>query len=220
MLITNFDNPQYPLSEVPQFKILKSETYGAFKAMVAQKFGILTEQIRFWIFTKRANKTVRPDIPIVDNLTMTMEQVHKKYAIRQNELKLFLNVMDRPFNDKAWFPQDSFIMIFVKYFNPDSQSLKGFCPLYTEGLRKVGDIIPILCKAKEFPPHTPVKIYEEISPNMIEKLNPKLTFDQSKIQNGDIICFQKTLTEEEVRKYTAAGFIHDIPTFYESILNL
>ncbi|RIB30732.1 hypothetical protein C2G38_2026600 [Gigaspora rosea] len=67
--------------KVSQFKILKSETYGAFKAMIAQKFGILVEKISFWIFTNRQNKTVRPDTPIVDKfLTLTMEQVHKKHA--------------------------------------------------------------------------------------------------------------------------------------------
>ncbi|RIB12770.1 ICP0-binding domain of ubiquitin-specific protease 7-domain-containing protein [Gigaspora rosea] len=199
--LANFDNPQYPLSEVLQFKILKNETYGAFKAMVAQKFGILSDQIRFWNFIKRPNETIRPEIPIVDNfLTMTMENFHKKYARiqdEQDELKLFLNVMDKPFNTQAWFPQDSFIMISVKYFNPDSQSLKGLCHLYIKGFNKVGDIIPILCKAKGFPPHTPVKIYEEIKPNMIVMMNPKHSFDQSEIQNGDIICFQKALTEEE-----------------------
>ncbi|KAF0514964.1 putative ubiquitin-specific processing protease 21 [Gigaspora margarita] len=205
--------------KVSQFKILKSETYGAFKAMVAQKFGILVEKINFWIFTNRQNKTVRPDTPIVDKfLTMTMEKVHKEHAKRQNELKLFLNVMDRPFKDKVWFPRGSLIMIFVKYFDPDLQSLKGLCHFYIEKFHKVGDIIPSLCKAKEFPPHTHVKIYEdEIKPNMIEKMNPKHSFDDSEIQNGDIICFQKALTKEEVRKYTAIGFIHDIPTFYEFV---
>lgn len=32
---------------------------------------------------------------------------------------------------------------------------------------------------------------------MIEKMNLESTFQQSEIQDGDIICFQKVLTDEE-----------------------
>ncbi|CAG8667385.1 8986_t:CDS:10, partial [Cetraspora pellucida] len=64
--LANFDDRQYPLSEVPQYKVLKSETYGNFKAQVAHKFMIPVEQMRFWVLVNRQNKTVRPDTPIPD----------------------------------------------------------------------------------------------------------------------------------------------------------
>ncbi|CAG8844218.1 17810_t:CDS:2, partial [Racocetra persica] len=55
----------------------------------------------------------------------------------------------------------------------------------------------------------------EVKPNLIEEKNPELTFQQSEMQDGDIICFQKALTEQEVQEHTNAGRIYDIPTFYE-----
>ncbi|CAG8813303.1 34982_t:CDS:10, partial [Gigaspora margarita] len=216
--LANFDDP---LSAIPQFKVLKSETYRNFKCIAAKRFGCSVEQIRFWVLVIRQNKTVRPDTPINDNFFgMSMEELHIKMAVRQIELKLFLE-MAKPINGKVWFPRvenDSpYILVFIKYFNPDTQSLEGLCHLYIQKFDKVGDIIPILCEKKEFPPHTPLKIYEEIKPNMIIEMKPNLTFSKSEIQDGDIICFQKALTEEEVQGHTSADRICDIPSFYMSL---
>ncbi|CAG8638385.1 8922_t:CDS:2 [Dentiscutata erythropus] len=100
--LANFDNPKYPLSEIPHFKVLKNETYGAFKSMVAQKFGILAEQIRFWVFIIRENYTVRLDTPLTANfLPMTMEKVHKKISVKQNNLRLNMEVTDSPIDGKV-----------------------------------------------------------------------------------------------------------------------
>ncbi|CAG8845048.1 14094_t:CDS:2, partial [Gigaspora margarita] len=198
------------------------ETYGNFKDMTAKHFRYPVEQVRHWVFINRQNKTARPDTPITNNfLSMTMKEIHTKMASEHVELKLFLEVA-KPINGKVWFPkvENDFphILVFIKYFNPDTQSLnRGLCYLYIQKFDKVGNIIPILCEKKNFPPHTPLKIYEEIKPNMIEEMKPNLTFQQSEIQDGDIICFQKVLTEKEAQGYTIAGRICDIPAFYESL---
>ena len=38
---------------------------------------------------------------------------------------------------------------------------------------------------------------QEIKPGMIELMKPKLTFTQSEIQDGDIICFQVDINDKE-----------------------
>jgi ubiquitin carboxyl-terminal hydrolase 7 len=58
--IANFDNYQYPLSEIHTFKILKSETYDTFKEKISQTFIIPPEKIQFWGFEGRQNRTIRP----------------------------------------------------------------------------------------------------------------------------------------------------------------
>jgi len=131
-----------------------------------------------------------------------------------------MEVADKPINGKSWFPPtegNSHIMVFLKYFDPDTQTLEGLGHLYIQKFGKVGDYTRILCEKKEFPPDTPLKIYEEIKPNMIEEMKPKNTFQQSEIQDGDIICFQKALTEKEIQEHMAASRIHSIPHFYESL---
>lgn len=43
---------------------------------------------------------------------------------------------------------------------------------------------------------TPISLYEEIKPEMIEGMDLEKTFAQSEIQDGDIICIEKELSEE------------------------
>ncbi|KAF0553700.1 cysteine proteinase [Gigaspora margarita] len=215
--LANFDNQQYPLSEIPQFSVLKSEKYWAFKAMVARRFGFITEQIRFWVFIIRENMTVRPNKSISDDChSMTMDEVHKQMAAGQNELKLFMEVTDKPIKNNEWFPgvYSSTYIIFIKFFNPDTQSLEGLCHLYVDSYDKVCKILPILCEKKAFPPHTPLKIYNETQ-NSIQEMKLNLSFRESKIQDGDIICFQRVLTENEALVYTAKGLIHNISILYK-----
>ncbi|CAG8473227.1 8493_t:CDS:10 [Acaulospora morrowiae] len=219
--LANFDDRQYPLSDVPHFKVLKSDTYGTFKEMVAKKFELPVEQTRFWVLVNRQNKTVRPDAPISENcVNSTMEEIHSKMAARQNELKLYLEVSDKPSTTKTWFhPNEgnTHIMVFLKYFDPDTQSLEGLHFLYIHKFTKVGEIIPLLCEKRDLPPNTPLKIYEEIKPGMIEEMKPKSTLHQSEIQDGDIICFQKALTDKEIQDHQAAGRIYGIPQFYDHL---
>ncbi|RIA93964.1 hypothetical protein C1645_873749 [Glomus cerebriforme] len=219
--LANFEDRQYPISDVHVFKTLKSETYGVFKEDVSRKFNIPSEQVRFWVLVNRQNKTVRPDAPIPENyFNISMEEIHAKMTSRQNEMKLYMEVANKPINDKNWFPPiegNNHIMVFLKYFDPDKQSLEGLGHLYIQKFGKVGDYTRVFCEKKEFPLNTPLKIYEEMKPNMIEEMKPKSTFQQSEIQDGDIICFQKALTEKEIQEHTTAGRICFIPQFYESL---
>lgn len=38
---------------------------------------------------------------------------------------------------------------------------------------------------------------QEIKPSMIEPKNPNMTFKESEIQDGDIICYQEVLNSSE-----------------------
>lgn len=62
-----FDERNWPLSDLPTFRVLKQETYSMFKSRVAQHFGFPEGQIRLWVLVNRQNKTVRPDTHIPEN---------------------------------------------------------------------------------------------------------------------------------------------------------
>ncbi|PKY58434.1 hypothetical protein RhiirA4_550053 [Rhizophagus irregularis] len=278
--LANFDDRQYPLSDVHVFRILKSDTFGFLKELVSRNFNIPSERVRLWVLVHRLNATVRPDAPISDFLiNISMEEIHAKMTSRPNEMKLYMEVADKPINDKKWFPavpNTNHIMIFLKYFDPDKQALEGLGQLFVQKFGKVGDITRVLCEKKNlspdtplkiyetwfpanhimvfikyfdpdkqafeglghlyvqkfgnvgditrflrekknFSPDTPLKIYEEVKPNMIVEMKLKSTFQQSEIQDGDIICFQKALTETEIRKHIKTGRYWNIPHFYKSL---
>ncbi|CAB5376644.1 unnamed protein product [Rhizophagus irregularis] len=219
--LANFDDRQYPLSEVYVYKILKSDAYRSFKDFASRNFNIPPERVRFWVFVNRQNRTVRLDAPIPElYINTSMEQICANMTTRRNGMELYMEVADKPIKRKKWFPtvpKASRIIVFLKYFDPDKQTLEGLGHLYIQKFGKVGDITRVLCEKKEFPPDTPLKIYEEVKPNMIEEMHLEFTFQQSEIQDGDIICFQKALTEREIQEHRSVCRCWNIPHFYESL---
>ncbi|RUS32460.1 ICP0-binding domain of ubiquitin-specific protease 7-domain-containing protein [Jimgerdemannia flammicorona] len=139
----------------------------------------------------------------------------------------------------------SYPMIFIKYFDLETQkidcaeSLNQIWPdmcvdrscgkLYVSLNGKVCNIIPILKKKKGFPSNTRLKLFEvgqfdewdvpsEIKPTMIEAMKITATFRQSEIQDGDIICFQKEISETEAAEYRSQGYAATIIEFFEQII--
>ncbi|RGB42730.1 ICP0-binding domain of ubiquitin-specific protease 7-domain-containing protein [Rhizophagus diaphanus] len=215
--LVNFDH-QFLFYDVYTFKILKAETYSVFKENISRTFNVPSKQVRFWVFVYRQNKTIRPDHPIPESyMNISMEGIRDEIVPRQNELKLYMEVADKPINDETWFPlieENKNIIVFLKYFDPDTQTLEGLGHLYVQEFDKVGDYINVFCKRKNLPPDTPLKIYEEIKPSMIEEMNPNFTIKQSEIQNGDIICFQKA-SNMKIREHIKSIRIFEIPKFYK-----
>lgn len=65
--LATFDEKNWPASDLPSFRVLKTETYSIFKSRVAQHFSYPESQIRLWVLVNRQNKTVRPDTHIPEN---------------------------------------------------------------------------------------------------------------------------------------------------------
>jgi ubiquitin carboxyl-terminal hydrolase 7 len=130
--LTNFDDRQYPLSEVYTYKIIKGVTYGIFKDSISLSFNIPQEQVRFWVIVNRQNKTIRPDAPIPENYISTsniifnffaikiyynfkfivilnisfnaqiaMGEINAKMSTRRNEIKLYMEIAEKPINGKV-----------------------------------------------------------------------------------------------------------------------
>ena len=54
---------------------------------------------------------------------------------------------------------------------------------------------------------------------MIEQMKPKLTFTQSEIQDGDIICFQVEISEKETHDLESQGLYANPLHFYDFLQN-
>lgn len=65
--LATFDEKNWPASDLPSFRVLKTETYSTFKSRVAAHFNYPENQIRLWVLVNRQNKTVRPDTHIPEN---------------------------------------------------------------------------------------------------------------------------------------------------------
>ncbi|EJD52931.1 cysteine proteinase [Auricularia subglabra TFB-10046 SS5] len=215
--LASFDEKHWPPSELPAFRVLKTEPYFTFKRRVAQHFSIPEQQMRLWVLVNRQNKTIRPDVPIPENeSTLTVDSVRTNMAARQSDLRLYLDVIADPAKPEH---QPNHIMIFLKYFDVAKQTLCGVGKVYVSRSSKVGDLTAIINERMRWPPAMSVKLYEEIKPGMIELMKPKMTFAQSEIQDGDIISFQAELPEKEVHDLEAQGLFATPPQFYDFVQN-
>ncbi|GBB89580.1 hypothetical protein RclHR1_01630018 [Rhizophagus clarus] len=201
-------------NEVHVYKILKSETFGVFKENISKVLNIPPKQARFWIFINRPNGTIRPEYPILEPyLNISMEDIHKSITSNQDEMKLYMEVSDKPINGELWLSEENdHLIVFLKYFDPDKQAFEGLGHLYVQKFNKVGDYTQVFCEKKELPPRTPLEIYEEIKPYRIIKMNPEYTFQESDMQDGDIFVSKR------IQKHKVARRCWNIPDFHESLI--
>ena len=91
------------------------------------------------------------------------------------------------------------ILIFLKWFDVENQSIRGQRPIYVSRHSKTNSLVPIISEMMGWnaePGETPVQVamYEEIKPGMIEALKPNHTFSSCEIGDGDIVVFMRPPT--------------------------
>ncbi|KIM26035.1 hypothetical protein M408DRAFT_330816 [Serendipita vermifera MAFF 305830] len=217
--LATFEDKTWQPSDLPTFRVLKQEAYTKFKNRVAQSMDLPNDRIRLWVLVGRQNKTVRPDVPIPDNdPSLTVEAVRNTMAVRSSDLRLFLDV--RPEQEKVHpEPNGNTLVIFLKYFDAAKQQLYGVGKVYVQRQMKVGDLSGLIYEKMRWPASTPLRFFEEIKPGMIELMKPKATFAQSEIQDGDIICFQVEIGENDIADLEAQGLASSPVAFYDFLQN-
>ncbi|KAJ4970538.1 hypothetical protein NE237_003637 [Protea cynaroides] len=208
--------------KVRSFRIQKQIPFTLFKEEVAKEFGIPVQYQRFWLWAKRQNHTYRPNRPLthqeeqqsVGQLREVSNKVHNA------ELKLFLEVelgqdlRPIPLPDKT--KED--ILLFFKLYDPEIEELRFVGRLFVKGTGKPLDILTKLNEMAGFAPSEEIELYEEIKfePTvMCEHIDKKLTFRSSQLEDGDIICFQKSAPVDGDEQYRYP----DVPSFLEYVHN-
>ncbi|KAK6156222.1 hypothetical protein DH2020_010470 [Rehmannia glutinosa] len=131
------------------------------------------------------------------------------------ELKLFLEVafdLDmRPILPPEKTKED--ILLFFKLYDPIKEELGYVGRLFVKGNAKPMEIFKQLNKMAGFAPDEEIELFEEIKfePNvMCDRIDKKLSFRGSQLEDGDIICFQKSpqgQNSEECRYPTVPAFL-------------
>jgi ubiquitin carboxyl-terminal hydrolase 7 len=205
------------------YRTLKAMTVGEFSDQVAKDLNVESGQVRVWVMVNRQNKTVRPDQPLVDP-EMTMEEAQAKHGTRTSDFRLWIEVAELgESGNPSWpdtsQPQNPPILVFLKYFDPETQTLRGSGHVYVRKNDKVSELFSSILASKKWPTNTQVKLFEEIKPSMIELMKPKQSLNQAEIQDGDIVCFQKVLSDKESAVLQQKGNYIDAREFYDHLLN-
>ncbi|KAF2859744.1 cysteine proteinase [Piedraia hortae CBS 480.64] len=225
------DNPAAPKI----LRLLKAMTVGDFTRLLAEQLGLEQDLIRPWCIVNRQNSTARPDNPLVQS-DMTLSEAADKFSTRNGGFRVFVEETSRGEGGQPIWPnQDAlvssqpsandhaskFIIIFLKHFDVDKQRLRGAGHVYMHPHDKVADVAPHILKIMGWEAGVQLELYEEIKHNHIERKKPKSTLVASEIQDGDIICFQRHLSEAEAAmiKQTNPTACLDAPAQYDFLVN-
>ncbi|KAL3835481.1 hypothetical protein ACJIZ3_010217 [Penstemon smallii] len=205
--------------KVRNFKVQKDMSFSLFKDKVAIEFGIPVQFQRFWLWAKRPNNTYRPNRPLT-----LQEETHIVGALREvsskannAELQLFLEVdLRKDLHPLEKTKED--ILLFFKLYDPEKEDLRYVGSLSVRSSDKPIEILATLNKMAGFSPYEEIELFEEIKfePTvMCERLDKKVSYRSSQLEDGDIICFQKrapTKSDEKIR-------FPDVPSFLEYVKN-
>ncbi|KAI1079311.1 cysteine proteinase [Whalleya microplaca] len=209
--LTNFDansneDPAAPRS----YRTKKQTTIEELVAIIARDLNQDPRRVRLWIMVNRQNKTTRPDQPIMD-MRPTVEETYSRSAgtSRDYSLRVWAEVAEEvdAQGDAIWptyqsnangvVVKNDLILLFLKHFDSERQTLEGAGHLYVSREKKVEELVPVIAKkmgwGDKLAPGEQLAMWEEIKPSMIESLKAKQTLKAAELQDGDIICFQKVL---------------------------
>ncbi|XP_030520703.1 ubiquitin C-terminal hydrolase 12-like [Rhodamnia argentea] len=208
--------------KVRSFRIPKQMPFNNFKEEVAKEFGVPVQFQRFWLWAKRQNHTYRPNRPLTPaEETPSVGQLREvSNKVPNAELKLFLEVelgLDmHPIAPPDKSKED--ILLFFKLYDPEKGELRYVGRLFVKGTGKPAEILTKLNEMAGYSPDQEIELYEEIKfePNvMCEPVDKKVTFRASQLEDGDILCFQKSLPTENGEQFSYP----DVPSFLEYVHN-
>jgi ubiquitin carboxyl-terminal hydrolase 7 len=225
--LATFDADKRSPSAPIYYRLPKVSTVGELCATIADDRKIPADHIRLWVMVNRQNKTFRPDQPLLDT-EMTVEEAFAKHVGRDRSFRLWAEETQELVNGKPVWPETQTqtannppLLIFLKHFDIEAQTLTGVGHIYLKKFSKVSEMIPLIQKmmgwTQDSVPN--LALYEEIKHTMIEPLKSKQTLGQAELQDGDIVCFQKAVTDQEIVTIQQSGRHATAKEFYDYLLN-
>lgn len=181
------------------YRLLKKATLKDLAARVGEETKTDPRRIRFWCMVNRQNKTVRPDAPILGR-DIALEDAHTKLAgSKSAELRLWAETAEEvdAEGEPIWPasqntqngtpPRTDLMVLFLKYFDVDNQTLSGIGHIYVSREKKVEDLVPIIMKTMGWPEKLPngekaqLKLFEVSVAAHSRYLNANVSYRRSNL---------------------------------------
>eukprot|EP00897_Mesotaenium_endlicherianum_P006819 jgi/Mesen1/6165/ME000317S05299 len=201
--------------KVQTFRIQKQMPFIAFKEVVAKELGIPTDCQRYWLWAKRQNHTYRPNRPLTP-----VEEQQTVGQLREASSK------EKPVPVPPPERAKDEILLFFKLYDAHKEELRYLGRMFVKYSCKPADLKPKICKMAGFAPTEELLMFEgdferggkevprahmheiKFEPNvMCEPIDKKLTLKASQLEDGDIICCQKVVSDERVRYPTVPQYL-------------
>ncbi|PLN77676.1 ubiquitin C-terminal hydrolase [Aspergillus taichungensis] len=213
--LTSMDLPADDPAAPKHHRVLRSTKVGEFATLMAEENGLDVNRIRFWVMVNRQNKTTRPD-QVIRDPEMTLEEAYSRFGTKGNAFRLWMEIGEPGQDGTISWPDNNSVLVFLKNFDVPSQTLSGVGAVYVRKSQKVADLAPTILEKMGWPAGTEFVLFEEIKHTMIEPMKSKQTFQQSEIQDGDIITFQRTIAEADL---PSTAIFPDAKQYYDHLLN-
>ncbi|RKP39160.1 hypothetical protein BJ085DRAFT_13200, partial [Dimargaris cristalligena] len=198
-LVSFLDNWDTKDAEAPlcpiSMRVPRTTSTTSYKAMIAERLNLDIDSFRMWLMISRQNKTIRPDFMIQEAPNVDLQYVKDHKSPKGANLRFYIEQRESsglgPEEPFGALDHDHFLL-HLKYYDPTTAKLTGLGPIYVPQNGLISDIVPDLIARAGLAEGTPLALYEEIKPGLIDRMDFNRTFVSSEMQNGDIICFQKT----------------------------
>ncbi|KAL5712099.1 ubiquitinyl hydrolase 1 [Ranunculus cassubicifolius] len=200
--------------KVHSFRVKKEVYIKDFKEEVAREFDVPVEYQRFWLMKEIDNNTCR-------TYRFITQQEELEYIGNLQGCKgLFLEVPPGFDSGPIALPKKTCedILLFFKLYDPQMEQIRYVGRLFVKRCGKPTDILLKLNEMAGFSPDEEIDLYEEdcFDPEMnIIRIDKEATFSSSKLVDGDIICFERSMTDESKKKFRHP----DVLSFFEYIHN-
>uniref|UniRef100_A0A453CK65 RING-type E3 ubiquitin transferase n=1 Tax=Aegilops tauschii subsp. strangulata TaxID=200361 RepID=A0A453CK65_AEGTS len=158
---------------VKAFQIADNMTMSRLKMEIAVEFSIPVQCQRLWLFCKRQNGTWRPVKP---------------FSTEENNLSVLNDSSPKNLSNNDG-------LVFLKLYDPEQTQIRYIGMVFVKASSRPSDILPKLRSLAGFCADEEMELYEEIKfePSaMCDAIDANITFSESQIGQGDIICYQKS----------------------------
>ena len=193
-------------------RIKRSATLKEAMDQLSEQLKYPLEGMRLWPITSRANETLRPNaVQESTDLNRPISDICEGVQ----PWNVFLELV-RPDSESLALPtinRETDVLLFFKYYDPKAKMISYFGHEHLATSCKTRDLIPLLNRKSGFPPDTPLKLYEEVKPNLVElitELDQPINRVLDELMDGDIIVFQRDDIGHDSELPTVKDYFKDL----------
>ncbi|KAK6204314.1 ubiquitin carboxyl-terminal hydrolase [Scheffersomyces amazonensis] len=167
----------------------------------------------FLFYIEEVNKDINninqaiPSTTIINPRDFKFETVFEKI----NQVGTTVNP---EFKFHSIYDHSNHMILFIKYFDPISQEIRGLSHIVVSKDSVISKIIKPINELLNFDPETNLQLFEEFSPSKIDKIDTSLTLNKLELSNGDII----TVQVPEVAELAGDKKFKDLREYYKFML--
>lgn len=197
-----------------EVRVKKQDSLREVLGTLSSQLGYPVEKMRLWPLNHRTNQTLRPTlIDVEGDIDKPLIEVSENVC----PWSVFLELAppDSPNASLPPFDKDQDVMLFFKFYDPAKEKIYYMGHMYVAITSKVSAMVPELVSRASLPAGTSLVLFEEIKPNMLEKiedLDKPLEHVLEELMDGDIIVFQKEIVGS-FRLPTCRDYFRDL--FYK-----